>query len=240
MTTSWTGSVSVGDDGPVRIVRIEHEPRNLLNPGVMEQLRSALLAASDDEAVEGVILTGSGDVFCGGLDVPAIQAGADPIEFAEHLVALLSVFPSLTKPVVAAVNGDAVASGASLVAASDFAAAVPTAKVGTYEVSVGIWPFIAQVPIVQRVGARAAMENVGAGEPFSAQRAREVGLVQRVVDDGDDLLSECRGWLEAASRATAVYGIGRRSLYELAELPYAEALSASLALFVGQFDGDAR
>ncbi len=234
MSTDWAGGVASRDEAATRILTIDHEPRNLLNPGVMAQLREALLAAADAESVDGVVLTGAGDIFCGGLDVPAIQAGADPVEFAEQLVALLSVLPDLPKPVVAAVNGDAVASGASLVAACDFAAAVPTSRVGTYEVSVGIWPFIAQVPVIQRIGARAAMENVGAGEPFTATRALDIGLVQRVVDDGD-VVGACRDWLDRASRGRAVVAAGRPSLYRLAELPYQEALQASLDLFVGQF-----
>lgn len=235
MSDTWTGKVSTRDEGPVRVVVIEHEPRNLLNPGVMAQLRQELLAASDDPAVEGIVLTASGDVFCGGLDVPAIQAGADPIVFAEHLVALLSVFPTLAKPVVAAVNGDAVASGASLVAACDFAVAARGSRIGTYEVSVGIWPFIAQVPIIQRIGARAAMENIGAGEPFEAERAREVGLVHRVVA-GDQVLPEALGWLAQAARANAVVARGRPSVYALAEMSYQDALDASLKMFVSQFD----
>lgn len=217
-------------------VTIEGPGRNLLDPTSMASLRDGLWKADADADVSGIMLTGAGDVFCGGLDVGALRAGADPVEFAGALVALLKVFPLLTKPVVARVNGDAVASGASIVAACDYAVAVPTALVGTYEVSIGIWPMVAQVPLLKRLGVRAAMENIGAGEPFTAHRAQEVGLLNRVVDAGD-LDAAAEGWLTNAARAGAAVAAGRPSAHLLEELPYAEALDRSLEMFAAMFTG---
>jgi enoyl-CoA hydratase/carnithine racemase len=237
MTTqvAWTGEVHHKLTGAIATITLDHGARNVLNPGLMTRLRETILEADQDPGTTGILLTGADEVFCGGLDIAAIQAGADPREFARELVNLLGIFPGLTTPIACVVNGDAVASGASLVAACDFAAAVVGARLGTFEVSVGIWPMIAQVPLVHRIGARAAMENVGSGEPFTAQRAYEVGLVQCVARPGEvhDLV---RAWLTNAARAGAA-GVNRPSLYELAELPYRHALDASLDKFVALFDG---
>ena len=230
----WTGSVRTADVEAYRVITIENGERNLLNPGVMAGIADALTAADADGAIEGIVLTGAGSVFCGGLDVPAIQAGGDPVEFAGSLVSLLSLLPTLGTPVTAAVNGDAVASGASLAAACDFAVGNDKVRIGTYEVSIGIWPMIAQVPLIQRIGAKAAKENVGAGEPFTAQRAYEVGLLQRVVDAGGEQ-EACLAWLRLASRGAGVYASGRRSLYEFADMPYEQALQASLDRFTAMF-----
>ena len=230
---SWTGTVHCTVEASVATLVIDHGERNLLNPGLMAELRETLLAVDASPEINGIVLTGAGTLFCGGLDVQAIQAGADPRDFASALVALLQVFPHLKTPIAAAVNGDAVASGASLVAACDYAVAVSDARIGTYEVSVGIWPMIAQVPLVHRIGARAAMENIGAGEPFGAQRAYELGLVQKVVGP-DQVGQEALAWLGKASRAGA-NAASRVSLYELAEMAYADALDESLARFVAQF-----
>lgn len=232
--TQWTGSVSTENHGPNRVIRIENGEKNLLNPGVMAELSATLIAARDDDAVLGVILTGQGSVFCGGLDVPAIQAGADPIEFARALVSVLKLFPGYTKPMVAAVNGDAVASGASLAASCDFGVCSREAKVGTYEVSVNVWPMIAQVPVIKAIGVKRAMENIGAGEPFSAQRAYEVGLVNQVVAPGDEL-SAALAWLDKAHRGQGVYSVGRPTAYEYDALSVDEALDASLEKFISQF-----
>jgi enoyl-CoA hydratase/carnithine racemase len=218
----------------IRTIAISHGEKNLLNPAVMTDLREALLSADRDESVKGIILTGNGAFFCGGLDVAAIQAGGDPVDFAQHLISVLKVFPTLSKPISAAVNGDAVASGASLVAAVDFAVALPSARVGTYEVSVGIWPMIAQVPLIQRIGARAAMENVGSGEPFSAQRALEVGLIQKIVDKAE-LLPSAHAWVLNGLRGKGAIAAGRKAFYELAEMPYDKALDKSFEIFVSMF-----
>lgn len=222
-----------------RIARIEiaGPGANLLNPDVMASLESDILAADSDPAVTGILLTGAGSSFCGGLDVPAIRGGADPVMFAGALVSLLRIFPILRTPIAAAVNGDAVASGASLVAVCDYAVTTPTARIGTYEVSVGVWPMIAQVPIVHRIGARWAMENIGSGEPFTAERAREVGLVNAVRPE-NEVEADALAWLERAARAGATVIAGRPALYRFAVLDYDEALQTSLAEFSAMFEQD--
>lgn len=203
---------------------------NLLNPGVIAGLVERLRAADADAEVTGIVLTGAGGVFCNGLDIPAIQAGGDPVEFATALAGLLKLLPTLGTPVVAAVNGNAVASGASIVAAVDYAVCVPDALIGTREVSLGIWPMVAQVPLIQRLGARFAMENVGSGEPFGPERAREVGLVNE-IQPAERLVAAAEGWLAKAARAGAIAATGRPAFYRFAEMAYDEALDASVALF---------
>jgi len=175
-------------------------------------------------------------VFCSGLDIPAIQAGGDPVEFATALAGLLKLLPTLGTPVVAAVNGNAVASGAAIVAAVDYAVSAPDVLIGTREVGVGIWPMVAQVPIIQRIGARWAMENVGSGEPFTPERAREVGLINEIAPAGS-VLAAAEAWLAKAARGASIVATGRPAFYRFAELPYDEALDASVALFAAMNRG---
>lgn len=217
----------------IAIVTIDGPDRNFLNPEVMAQLGADLLAADKDASVTAILVTGAGNAFCGGLDLASIRAGGDPIEFARSLAFLLKIFPKLTKPVAAAVNGDAVASGASIVAACDYAVSIPSAKIGSYEVSVGVWPMVAQVPLIARMGTKVAMENIGAGEPFTAQRAFEVGLVNLIAEPGE-LLSAASEWLTLASRGGAA-NAGRTFFYELAEMSYEDGLDAALDKFAAQF-----
>lgn len=217
----------------IATVTIDGPEKNLLNPEVMARVAKDLTAAEADPAVEGILLTGAGDAFCGGLDLAGIRAGGDPIEYARSLAELLALFPRLRKPVAAAVNGDAVASGASLVAASDYATILPEASIGSYEVSVGVWPMVAQVPLIKRLGPRLAMENVGSGDPFTAQRAYELGLVNAVVD-GARLRAVAEEWLIRAARGGAA-NAGRAFYYEIADLPYERALELSLEKFAAQF-----
>lgn len=217
----------MADDVRIAIVEISGPGRNLLNPEGLERLEASLVTAAADPAVSGIILTGAGDdAFCGGLDVPAIKAGADPIPFYEGLVRILKLLPTLPKPVAAAVNGDALAGGAGFVAAVDFVASTPDAKIGSYEVSVGVWPIVAQVALIKRLGARAAIENIASGEPFTAERAREVGLVN-VIAPSYEVREAAEDWLRKAARGGATVAL-RPSVYKVAELNYADALDSAL------------
>jgi methylglutaconyl-CoA hydratase len=211
----------------IRTITISNGERNLLNPDVLTGMIAAMQEAAADPEVTGIILTGAGDVFCGGLDVPAIRAGADPVPFYVNLVAALKLVPKLPKPVVAVVNGDAVAGGAGFVAAADYAVAVADAKIGTYEVSVGVWPIASQVPLIKRIGARAAIENIVSGEPFTAARALELGLVNEIASAGE-ATARAQAWLEKAARAGATVSTGRPSVYAVEELSYDDALDRAL------------
>ncbi|MET8413056.1 enoyl-CoA hydratase/isomerase family protein [Streptomyces sp. NPDC005195] len=213
---------------------IRNGERNLLNPGMLTDIRTRLQECDDNPDIRAVLLTGAGDTFCGGLDIGAIRAGADPALFGKALMETLRIFPRLGLAVAAAVNGDALAGGASFVAACDFAVAVDSARIGTMEVSAGMWPMIAQVPLIHRLGPRVAMENIGSGEPFTAARAREVGLVQAVVEAGR-AAEVAREWLDKALRAAGAGAPGRRSVYEFASMSYDDAFDASLSRFTELF-----
>jgi methylglutaconyl-CoA hydratase len=226
------------EDG-LALVTLAKPPRNLLDPELMAMMREAILEADEDADVEAIVLAGEGSTFCGGLDIERIQAGADPVDFASGLVELLRIFPKLGKPVLAAVGGDALASGYALVCAADVAIAADHVRIGTVEASVGIWPMIAQVPPLQRLHPRHALQNLLTGEPFDAPRAREIGIVNAVVG-ADELWTEVRRWAKLSVGAGAALAAGRRSFYRFLDLSYDEALTASLEEFRSMFTSTER
>jgi enoyl-CoA hydratase/carnithine racemase len=221
-------------EGGLARLALAKPPRNLLDPDVMAALREAIVQADGDAEVQAIVLTGEGDMFCGGLDIERIQAGEDPVAFASALVELLRVLPTLGKPVIVAVNGDALASGYALVCAADIAVTVDSARIGTFEATVGIWPMVAQVPPLQRLHPRHALENLLTGEPFDAQRAYEIGIVNEVVGAGE-LWPAVERWAQRSIRAGAALAAGRRSFYRFRDLSYDDALDASLEEFRGMF-----
>jgi enoyl-CoA hydratase/carnithine racemase len=234
MNASHRHGLEQSREDALAVLALDKPPRNLLDPEIMAVLRDAILAADADPEVEAIVLTGAGDIFCGGLDIAQIQAGADPVGFAAALVDLLRVFPRLGKPILSAVNGDALASGYSLVVASDIAVAADHVRIGTLEASVGIWPMIAQVPPLSRLHPRHALENLLTGEPFPARRAYEIGIVNAVVAAGE-LDAEVRRWAALSVRAGKALPAGRRSFYRFLELSYDDALTASLEEFRAMF-----
>jgi enoyl-CoA hydratase/carnithine racemase len=224
-----TGLLSELADG-VRWLRIDRPPANLLDPELAAAMKSELEHADRDPGVRAVALTGSGDVFCGGLDVAAIRAGGDPVEYARGLVELLQAMPKLGKPLVGAVNGDALASGFSIVCACDFAVAVEGAKLGTFEASIGSWPMIAQVPPLKRLLPRHALQNILTGVPFETEEALRVGAINRIVPAGE-LERAVREFVELGTRAGEALAAGRPSFYRFLELPYDDALDAAFDEF---------
>jgi enoyl-CoA hydratase/carnithine racemase len=214
---------------------IANPPRGVLDPRLMRELASGLADADDDPAVKAVVLTGSSEAFCAGLDVEALRSGADPVEFARELVALLQVLPKLGKPVLAAVNGDALASGFSLVVACDYAVAAAGARLGTYEASFGNWPMIAQVPPLQRLLPRHALENILSGEPFTTERALDVGAINAIVP-GDELADTVRRQVPRLVVAGQNLARGRRSFYRFLGLSYDDALEQSFEEFVAMIE----
>jgi enoyl-CoA hydratase/carnithine racemase len=226
------------EDGLV-LLTLAKPPRNLLDPELMAVMREAILEADADRDVQAIVLSGEGATFCGGLDIERIQAGADPVAFASGLAELLRVLPGLGKPVLAAVGGDALASGYALVCAADIAIAADHVRIGTVEASVGIWPMIAQVPPLQRLHPRHALQNLMTGEPFDAQRALEIGIVNAVVG-AEELWTEVRRWAKLSVGAGQALAAGRRSFYRFLDLSYDEALTASLEEFRSMFTNTER
>jgi enoyl-CoA hydratase/carnithine racemase len=226
--------VEAETNGATRWLHIDRPPRNLLDPEVMDALAAGLRRCDEDDSVTAIVLTGSGETFCCGLDVSAFQQGADPVDFASSLVALLRVIPALGKPVLAAVNGDALASGFGLVCAADYAVTVPGARLGTYEASIGTWPMIAQVPLLQRLLPRHALQNILSGVPFDAEDALRIGAVNRVVSPAE-LEDAVLDYAALATRAGAALAPGRRSFYRFLDLGYDEALGLALDEFTAMF-----
>jgi enoyl-CoA hydratase/carnithine racemase len=214
-------------------VTIDNGPRNLLNPTAMRELVTELRRA-EAGAAKAVVLTGQGEMFCGGLDVDAIKAGGDPVEFATELVALLRVVPRLGLPVLGAINGDALASGFSLALTTDMAVTVEGARLGTFEASIGIWPMIAQVPPLQRLLPRHALANVLTGVPLSAEEALAAGAVNAVVPRSD-LAKQIDEWVGLTTRAGTALPSGRQAFYRFLDLSYDDALDQSLAEFAAMF-----
>jgi enoyl-CoA hydratase/carnithine racemase len=213
-------------------ITLDNPDANALYPALVSSLLDALHAADADPDVNAVVLTGAGDVFCGGVDAPRLSQG-DPAQFGAAMVELFKTLPTLGVAVIAAVNGDALMSGFSLVCASDIVVAVEGARLGTTESSHGAWPMVASVPVLHTLGRQHAFQNILTGEPFDARRAYEIGVVNEVVP-ADRLGAATEAWVTRATRSRVLAG-GRRSAERFLSLPYGEALDAALTEFTKLF-----
>ena len=154
------------------------EAGNALNGDVGRGLVEAFDAALADDAVRCIILTGAGEkIFCAGMDLKAFAAGED-IRPVGQALAKLAACP---KPLVAAVNGHALAGGFELVLKADLVVVADGARFGIPEAKRGLVAAGGGTRLPRRIPLQVALEMGLTGEPISAARALELGLVNRVV-----------------------------------------------------------
>lgn len=175
--------------GKVEILRLNRpEARNAINPQTAHEIQAALDDVEADRDVWCVILTGAGPVFCAGADLKVISAGRGVEIMLERGGFAGLVEREVTKPLIAAVNGPALAGGFEIVLACDFVVASEDAVFGLPEVQRGLLAAAGgPIRLAQRVPLAVALELTVLGEPITAGRAHELGLVNRVVPAGDVL-----------------------------------------------------
>ncbi|HXM80796.1 MAG TPA: enoyl-CoA hydratase/isomerase family protein [Burkholderiales bacterium] len=218
----------VANQGAVRVLTLNRpDKRNALNMALTRELLEALRAADADDSVGSIVLTGAGPGFCAGADLTEfkdLQNEELAEKRAELTMQLHLVFSQMKKPVVTAINGPAMGGGAGLAIAGDLAVMAENAKLGYPETKHGIVAAIVLGNLVRQVGRKAAFELVSLGEPISAERALQLGMVNRVVPQ-KDLVAES---LALAERLAAVHRPAmaetKRLFHEVAELSLAEAL----------------
>ncbi|WP_027482744.1 enoyl-CoA hydratase/isomerase family protein [Deinococcus pimensis] len=190
---SSPSNVSVHRHGHVTHLRLERpEVRNALSAELVSDLHAALLALRDDADTRAVVLSGAGKAFSAGADLRALrELGAASSEAnkadSARLAALLELIYTFEKPVVAAVEGAAVAGGAGLASACDLVVAGEGARLGYTEVRLGFVAAIVMVFLLRVVGEKHARELLLTGRLVSAAEAWRMGLVNEVVPDGGAL-----------------------------------------------------
>lgn len=220
--------------GALAWVILQRPPANLLDAELAEQLHQTLADLDGENGVGAVALTGAGDVFCGGADSQKLRETQTAERFAAAAVELFAHFPRARKPILAAVNGDALAGGFGLLCSADIVVAAEGARVGTVEAAYGTWPMIAQVAAARRVPVKAAITNALTGIPFSAARAYELGILDEVVPAGR-VRDRTATLAEAAMSGAPAAHRGRPQFYRNAELSYDDALREGAAAFVSMF-----
>jgi methylglutaconyl-CoA hydratase len=174
------------------------ENRNALSEELVAGLAHDLGVAVADPAVRVIVLTGAGPVFCAGADLKS--GGVRPGGAAEHpFVGVLKTIWNSPKPVIGRINGHAFGGGIGLAAACDLAVAAESAKFSFSEVRIGVVPAMISVVVVPKIGVQNAMWLFLTGERFTAEEAREYGLVHRVV--ADDVLDASIGEIVAMIKA---------------------------------------
>ena len=188
-----------GQDG-VRELRFNRpEKRNAITFAMYDAFRRALLGAQADDSVRAVLLSGEGAGFCAGNDLNDFLASPD--FSSEHpVMGVLHTLASFPKPIVAAVHGQTVGIGVTMLLHCDLIIAARTTQFSLPFVSLGLVPEAASSLLLPRlVGPQRAAELLLLGKPFDAARAQELGLVNRIVEE-TVLLPEARSLAHSLAR----------------------------------------
>lgn len=183
------------DQGPVVILTLNRpHRRNALSRDLVAELSDHLTKLEAEHGVRAVVLTGAEPVFCAGMDLKESLLAGETDEAEKQAVAdvqgiadLVDQVHRLSKPTIAALNGDAFAGGAGLALACDFVIAAEHARLGYPEVRRGLVAAVVMHDLVRQVGERRARSLLLTGEPISAAEAEQWGLVNRVVEPGSCL-----------------------------------------------------
>lgn len=174
-------------DNTVELTLNRPTARNALSRALIAELTAALRAAEQNPDVRSVIITGAGPAFCAGLDLR--EVAATTVDQAEHdassLLTLFETVDNLAKPVIAAVNGPAVAGGAGLVSVCDLVICGASGVIGYPEIKRGLVAAIVMTYLRRLVGERQAKWLLLTGENLNAAAALEFKLCNEVVPDAE-------------------------------------------------------
>jgi enoyl-CoA hydratase/carnithine racemase len=199
---------------------------NALSDGLLVALQAELDRLAVDRAIKAVILRGAGRAFCAGHDLREMQAARQSAdggrEAYQALFArcsrVMTAIPRLPQPVIAEVHGVAAAAGCQLVAACDMAVAAAGARFGVNGVNIGLFCSTPMVALSRNIPRKQVFELLTTGELIDAPRARELGLVNRVVPE-DRLADETRALaLTVAAKLASAVRVGKRAFYEQMEM----------------------
>jgi enoyl-CoA hydratase len=205
------------------------ERRNALSPQLMQDLLTRLGQVKRDPQVRAVVLAAAGErAWCAGGDLGGAQGGDGLLalhDARQIFVDVIEAMNGLGKPIVAAVHAAVRGGGVGLMLACDLVVSSEKASFGTPEIRVGLFPMMIMALIFRNVPRKHAMEMMLTGDTVRPERAREIGLVNRVVA-ADDLAAEAHALAaKVGSFSPAVLKLGKDAVYQTQDMSQGDALA---------------
>ena len=218
-------------EGVLRLTMTDQENRNALSEAMMNSLIEELTKASSNQSIRVIIIASTGSVFSAGHDLKEITAARNQTDFGEEYFknlfdtcsSLMQLIVGCPKPVIAEVSGIATAAGCQLVASCDLATAADSAKFATPGVNIGLFCSTPMVALSRNVNKKSAMEMLLTGEMISAEKAKEIGLINNYFQT-EELTDETMILAnKIASKSSMTVSTGKGAFYTQSELDLAAA-----------------
>jgi len=228
--------VRVERRGAVQWLVIDREARrNALNEDVVSQLAAGIVSAQEQPDCRAIVITGAGDkAFCAGADLQQSGTGSPfDVDYSRprhYMVGLLRTMQACGLPIIARVNGHALAGGFGLLCACDMAVAADDALFGTPESKIGLTPMMILPGMLRVLSPRALMEMCITAEPIDAGRALELGVVNYTVPRAE--LDSKLDWLldRTVTRSPAALRLGKQAFNAMRDMTMEQALEYAQAM----------
>jgi methylglutaconyl-CoA hydratase len=223
--------IEVRTNRTIRTITLNRpEKRNALHAGLVKELHEALLQAGRDTQLRVLVLTGAGEAFCAGADLSYLEeissnSVSENREDSERLMDMMLALRTHPLPVIARLNGHAIAGGCGLALACDIVVAAESAQLGFPEVRIGFVPAIVGRLLTDRVGIGRARELLIRGNLLSAVEAQAHGMVNHVVspEQLDDTVYGIAGEIATQTSPQAV-AMTRQLLLDIAPRELEDAM----------------
>ena len=229
------------DRGQVALLTLNRpEARNCLSEDMIAALHAAVAEIGGSDAVRAIVITGAGSTFSSGHDLKEMTAHrSDPDRGRTYFAKIMNACSQMMlaivrspKPVIAAVNGIATAAGCQLMASCDLAVASEDARFATPGVNIGLFCSTPMVALSRNVSRKAAMEMLLLGDMVGAVEAKELGLVNRVVEPDETVNAAVELGRKIAEKPKATLKIGKETFYRQHEMPLEEAYAYASTVMV--------
>ncbi len=220
-------------EGEVARMTLDRPEHNLLNEPMLRELAAGIESLGERDEVKLLVLDSACKVFSGGIDIGEYTSER-VFQMLDAFHAAFTAMLEVSKPVLVIVNGPAIGGGAELAAFGDLVVATPRARFAQPEITIGVFPPLASTILPYIVGPKLALELVLTGEPITAERAHELGLVNRLVPEAQLEKTVNELVAQIAAQSGAVLSMAKKAVLGGAGMPLREGMRKSMNIFLNE------
>jgi cyclohexa-1,5-dienecarbonyl-CoA hydratase len=220
-------------DKNVARITLNRPEHNLLNETMLREIADGIIFAGNSEDAKVVVIDSACKVFSGGIDIGEYTSQR-VFQMLEAFHAAFAAMLETGKPVICVVNGPAIGGGAELAAFGDLVIATPKARFAQPEITIGVFPPLASTILPFLVGPKTALEIILTGEPVTAERALELGMINRLVPENQ--LEKTVGELvdRISAQSAPVLSMAKKAILGGMGLSLRDGLKQSMDIFLNQ------
>jgi cyclohexa-1,5-dienecarbonyl-CoA hydratase len=225
--------VKFWSEGEVAHLTLDRPEHNLLNERMLAEIATGISSVSERGEIKLIVLDSAAKAFCGGIELGEYTQRR-VFQLLDAFHGAFSAMLDTSKPVLVVVNGPAFGGGAELAALGDLVIATPKARFAQPEIKLGVFPPLAAAILPYIVGPKLALELVLTGETMTAERARDLGLVNWVVP-ADELQSKVDDVIaKVAAQSGPVLTMAKKAILGSLGMPLRDGVRNSMKVFLNE------